>query len=166
MEAEICDFTQGSATVRYSSVAQKSSFLTLKHSRRLQRCRNGCSREPIDSLHQVITERKMRALRGDTLHSSSLLLHSTLFFSPEHRGKRGSDRKTGSKAVSHSDMDSDVVKLRHYLIQPPSSYLGAFSSLSSPWPYTKLSACWTFRTIYVGQGQDRLNCSASLSPCR
>lgn len=164
MEAEICDFTRGSATVRYSSAAQKSSFLTLKHSRRLQRFRNGCSREPIDSLLQVITERKMRALRGDTLHSSSLL-HSTLFFFL-NTGERGSDRKTGSKAVSHSDMDSDVVKLRHYLIQPPSSYLGAFSSLSSPWPYTKLSACWTFRTIYVGQGQDHLNCSASLSPCR
>lgn len=82
--------------------------------------------------------------------------------------------KTGSEVevVSHSDTDSDVVMPGHYLIpfllpsllisvrSPPSFF---FLSSSAD---TKLSALRTFLTIYVGQGQDRLKRSASLSPSR
>lgn len=161
------------------AAAQKSSFLTLKHSRLLQRCRNGCSWEPIDfppSASQVITERKMSALRRKTFRSSSSLSTPfSFFFFPDQGGKREGDSDEGRerqevrpRPFPHGDTDSDVVTPRHYLIQPPpsSSYLATFSSLFSPRPYTKLSALWTFLTIYVGQGQDRLNRSASLSPCR
>lgn len=89
--------------------------------------------------------------------------------------------KTGSEVevVSHGDICmcerhelwcSNARALSHSLPPPLTLLISVRSPPSflflSPRPNTKLSALWTFLTIYVGQGQDRLNHSASLSPCR
>lgn len=131
--------------------------------------------EPIDFLHPsiLLTGKRDESFEKERL-STPPPFFFTLNFSYDRRGKIR-EMKTGSEAVSHDvcvcvwATDSDVVTPGHYLIHPP-SYLSTFSSFFfpplSPQPYTKLSALWTFLTIYVGQGQDRLNRSASLSPCR
>lgn len=128
----------------------------------------------------------MRARRGKTSPLLLLLLLSSSSPSPSSSSsstlrclirdvkKREGDGGGGSEAeaVSQRDTDSDVVTPRHYLIHLPPSSSSLLISMRSPpspppphhQPYTKLSALWTFLTIYVGQGQDRLNRSASSQP--
>ena len=132
--------------------------------------------------------RERWGLGGERLsHSSSSLPPLFLFFfffftldsslfEQRCKKKREGDGGGGSEAeaVSQRDTDSDVVTPRHYLIHlppPPPPFLSQCVPLpllppSPPphRPYTKLSALWTFLTIYVGQGQDRLNRSASSQP--
>ncbi|KAK2882919.1 hypothetical protein Q8A73_021852 [Channa argus] len=100
-------------------------------------------------------EQKMWGVHGGQLTPS--ILPPSLTQLPPFSDQRGPDGeindeggKTGSEAeaVSHGDICVYV------------------SDTNSDVPYTKLSAPWTFLTIYVGQGQDRLNRSASLSPYR
>lgn len=88
--------------------------------------------EPIDSppsVSQVITERKMSALRRKTFRSSSSLstpFFLSFFFSlireekeREIAMKGGERQEVRPRPFPHGDTDSDVVTPRHYLIQPP-----------------------------------------------
>lgn len=131
--------------------------------------------EPIDFLHPsiLLTGKRDESFEKERL-STPPPFFFTLNFSYYDRKGKVREMKTGSEAVSH-----DVcvcVSDRFWCsnaraLSPSPPFLSQYVFLllfppSPPQPYTKLSALWTFLTIYVGQGQDRLNRSASLSPCR
>lgn len=131
--------------------------------------------EPIDFLHPsiLLTGKRDESFEKERL-STPPPFFFTLNFSYYDRKGKVREMKTGSEAVSHDVCVcvsnrfwcSNARALSH---SPPFLSQYVFLLLfppSPPQPYTKLSALWTFLTIYVGQGQDRLNRSASLSPCR
>lgn len=120
--------------------AQKSSFLSLKHSCLLQECRMAVLWEPIDFLHPsiLLTGKRDESFEKERL-STPPPFFFTLNFSYYDRKGKVREMKTGSEAVSHDvcvcvcvwATDSDVVTPGHYLIHPP-SYLSTFSSFFFP----------------------------------
>lgn len=144
----------GATPVRYSSItlkrkaAQKSSFSYFKT---LMSSSGEQNSEPIELFYP--SQRELQKLwKTDLLR---LLL--------EKYRDWGCLHSMQLMCICVSNMACDVVTPGHYLI---SLSLSVSPFLVPSKPYTKLSALWTFLTIYVGQGQDRLNRSASFSPCR